>query len=39
MQGEETFSGIRVDVDEWPAIAEAIDMMLEHIQIHEPAGS
>jgi hypothetical protein len=37
MQGEETFSGIRVDVDEWPAIAEAIDMMLEHIHANEQA--
>jgi len=36
-QGEETFSGIRVDADEWPAIAEAIDMMLAHIEANEQA--
>lgn len=39
MQGEETFSGIRVDVDEWPAIAGAIDMMIEHIQANAPTGT
>ena len=38
-QSVDSFSGIKINPDEWPAIVEAIDMMLTHIEANAPAGA